>query len=152
MWLIVAVILCVVLGYLVVEPASSGARGGIAALFYSCLALCFGIGMFSVVFLLARALNIVHVFKADLMAVTLLTTLRLVARRRRKLNLDPDQTSNSDLPKPLRLLLIAAFAISICVAAYALAVRAIAHPHGDGWDAFAIWNLHARFLFLGEMH
>jgi hypothetical protein len=31
-------------------------------------------------------------------------------------------------------------------------LRAIAHPHGDGWDAYAIWNLHARFLFLGGDH
>jgi hypothetical protein len=31
-------------------------------------------------------------------------------------------------------------------------MRTLAHPHGDGLDAFAIWNLHARFLFLGGAH
>ena len=152
MWLIVAVILCLLLGYLIVEPAWNGARGWSTALFYSCLALCFGVGAFSVVFLIARALNATHIFKADLLAVTLLATLRLVARRRRRLKFDIAQPSDSALTKFPRILLIIAFAVSICVAAYALLGRVIAHPHGDGWDAFAIWNLHARFLFLGESH
>jgi len=54
-----------------------------------------------------------------------------------------------DLPHWLRRLLMPAFTIAVCVALYSVALRTIAHPHGDGWDAFAIWNLHARFLFLG---
>jgi 4-amino-4-deoxy-L-arabinose transferase-like glycosyltransferase len=52
----------------------------------------------------------------------------------------------------LHRLLMASFAISTLAALYATVLRALAHPHGDGWDAFAIWNLHARFLFLGGTH
>jgi Dolichyl-phosphate-mannose-protein mannosyltransferase len=148
MWLILAVILCVLLGHLIVEPAWSGTKDGSEALLYSCLVACFGLGAFSVIFLIARALNVTHVFRADLFAVTLLAALQLVARRRRPKH-DADRTSDLEVPRPLRQLFIAAFAISICVAAYALWARAMLHPHGDGWDAFAIWNLHARFLFLG---
>lgn len=151
MWLAVAVILCALLGYLVVAPSWNGATGGLAVLFDSCLGLCFGIGTFSVTFLIASALNATHIFKADLFVITLLAAIRLVARRRRGQRLLA-QASDSDLPSPLRLPLISAFGFSICVAAYALAARAIAHPHGNGWDAFAIWNLHARFFFLGESH
>jgi len=151
MWLILAVILCALLGYLLIEPTWNGETGGLQALFYSCLAVCFGLGAFSVTFLIARALHVTHIFKADLFAVTLLAALRLATRRHRPKPV-PARTPNSELPGHLRRLLIAAFAISICVAAYALLARAIVHPHGDGWDAFAIWNLHARFLFLGGSH
>jgi hypothetical protein len=44
----------------------------------------------------------------------------------------------------------AVFVASVCAALYSAVLRMLAHPHGNGWDAFAIWNLHARFLFLGE--
>ena len=49
-------------------------------------------------------------------------------------------------------ILTASFATAAIVAIYNATLRIIAHPHGEGWDAFAIWNLHARFLFLGGSH
>jgi hypothetical protein len=42
-----------------------------------------------------------------------------------------------------------ALVCALAVAVYAAIVRTIAFPQGEGWDAFAIWNLRARFLFLG---
>lgn len=152
MWIILAVILCALLGYLIVEPVWIVTRGIPAGLFYFCLAACFGIGMFSVLFLVARALNVNHIFKVDLLAVVLLATVRAVAGRRHERKPSLAHLSDFELPKSLQMLLIAAFTISICAAAYALLLRRIAYPHGDGWDAFAIWNLHARFLFLGGSH
>ena len=151
MWLTVAAALCLLLGHLILSIAGLKVRDGLDVLFYSCLALCFGIGTFSVIFLLARALHATHLFKADLLAVTLLAALRLVARRREPKNAPP-HLPDPEFPKPLRCFEISAFVISIAVAAYALITRAILHPHGDGWDAFAIWNLHARFLFLSGNH
>ncbi len=151
MWLTVAAALCLLLGYLVLSIAGLKVRDGLNVLFYSCLALCFGIGTFSVIFLLARALHATHIFRADLIAVTLLAALRLAARRRRPKNAIR-HLSDPEFPKSLGWLEISALAISILVAVYALLARAIVHPHGDGWDAFAIWNLHARFLFLGGNH
>lgn len=151
MWLILAIALCALLGYLIISIAAIRALSGLDILFYSSLALCFGIGAFSVVFLIARALNATHIFKADLLAVTFLAAVRLAARRRRpKLTLS--HAPNLQFPNSLRALEITAFTISILVAAYALIARAMVHPHGDGWDAFAIWNLHARFLFFGASH
>jgi hypothetical protein len=47
---------------------------------------------------------------------------------------------------------MASLAISILAALYATVLRVLAHPHGDGWDAFAIWNLHARFFSVGGSH
>lgn len=151
MWLTAAAALCLLLGYLILSIAGLKVRDGLEMLFYSCLALCFGIGAFSVIFLLARALHATHIFKADLLAVTLLAALRLAARRRRPKNATP-RLPDPEFPRSLRWLEISALAISILVAVYALITRAIVHPHGDGWDAFAIWNLHARFLFLGGNH
>lgn len=151
MWLAVAAALCLLLGYLILSIAGLKVRRGLDMLFYSCLALCFGIGTFSVIFLLARALHATHIFKADLLAVTLLAALRLAARRRRPKNAIP-HLPGPEFPQSLRWVEISALAISIPVAAYALIARALVHPHGDGWDAFAIWNLHARFLFLGGDH
>jgi Dolichyl-phosphate-mannose-protein mannosyltransferase len=48
--------------------------------------------------------------------------------------------------------LMVSLLIAVITALYQATVRVIAHPHGEGWDAFAIWNLHARFLFLGGAH
>jgi hypothetical protein len=42
----------------------------------------------------------------------------------------------------------AAFGVTATVALVAVIVSSLASPHGD-WDAWAIWNQHARFLFRG---
>lgn len=55
-------------------------------------------------------------------------------------------------PKWLSRVLTASFAIAAMAAIYYAVLRVRVHPHGEGWDAFAIWNLHARFLFLGGAH
>lgn len=55
----------------------------------------------------------------------------------------------SSPPAWLERVVTAGFAVSVCAALYSAVLRMLAHPHGNGWDAFAIWNLHARFLFLG---
>ncbi|HEY9897909.1 MAG TPA: glycosyltransferase family 39 protein [Pantanalinema sp.] len=43
------------------------------------------------------------------------------------------------------------FAGAVFVSMLGFGVNAIHNPHG-GWDAWAIWNLRARFLFRGEAH
>jgi hypothetical protein len=55
-------------------------------------------------------------------------------------------------PEWIARVLMACFGMALIAALYQATVRVIAHPHGEGWDAFAIWNLHARFLFLGGAH
>jgi len=110
----------------------------------------FGFGIFSLAFFVERWLGIVHILATDLCLTTLLLATYLVTRVRRKSeNLPASKFPDVKLPNWLRRLLMASFAISILDALYATVLRALAHPHGDGWDAFAIWNLHARFLFLG---
>jgi hypothetical protein len=113
----------------------------------------FGIGIFSIAFFVERWLGIVHILPTDLCLTTLMLALYLVTRARRKSENPPvSKFADVKLPNWLHRLLMASFAISLLAALYATVLRALAHPHGDGWDAFAIWNLHARFLFLGATH
>jgi hypothetical protein len=113
----------------------------------------FGIGIFSIAFFVERWLGVVHILATDLCLITLLLAVNLVARARRKSeSLTASKFADVKLSNWLHRLLMASFAISILAAIYATVLRALAHPHGDGWDAFAIWNLHARFLFLGGSH
>jgi hypothetical protein len=113
----------------------------------------FGIGIFSIAFFVERWLGIVHILATDLCLITLLLAVYLVARVRRKSeNLTGSQFADVKVSDWLHCLLMASLAISILAAIYAIVLRALAHPHGDGWDAFAIWNLHARFFYLGGSH
>src|ERR1700756_3442048 len=110
----------------------------------------FGMGIFSIVFFIERWLGIVHILATDLCLVALLLVGYLGARAHRKSeNPPPSKFADITLPNWLHRSLMASFAISILAALYATMLRALAHPHGDGWDAFAIWNLHARFFFRG---
>jgi len=55
-------------------------------------------------------------------------------------------------PVWLERVVTAGFVVSVGAAVYSAWLRAWARPQGSGWDAFAIWNLHARFLFRGGGH
>src|SRR5579864_1024716 len=112
----------------------------------------FGIGIFSIAFFVERWLGIVHILSTDLCLITLLLATYLTRARRKFENLPASKFPDVKLSNWLHRLLMPSFAISILGALYATVLRALAHPHGDGWDAFAIWNLHARFLFLGGSH
>ena len=117
------------------------------------LSVGFGLGTFSVIFFLARVFGVGHLIVTDVSILVLLVTVFFALRPRAI----PPGTSTSpevtaQLPRWLHRLLTAAFAMALCAALYSAILRAIAHPHGEGWDAFAIWNLHARFLFRGGEH
>ena len=113
----------------------------------------FGIGIFSIALFVERWLGIVHILATDLSLVILLLAVYLLVCARRKSSTSiASSAPDLRLPHWLRRPLMASFAISIFAALYATVLRAFAHPHGDGWDAFAIWNLHARFFFLGGTH
>ena len=141
-------------GYLVVSAAWPRERANKSEWWMKLfMSAGFGIGIFSIVFFIERWLGIVHILATDLCLVALLLVGYLGARAHRKSeNPPPSKFADITLPNWLHRSLMASFAISILAALYATVLRALAHPHGDGWDAFAIWNLHARFLFLGGSH
>jgi hypothetical protein len=143
--------LCLASGYLVIALAwphpGSNFSESLVKLF---LSPPFGIGIFSIVFFVARILGVTRILLADLfVTAALLAAYLLLRTRARQTNSFAIASPDLGLPLWLHHVVTAAFTVSILAAVYTATVRALAHPHGEGWDAFAIWNLHARFLFLG---
>jgi hypothetical protein len=113
----------------------------------------FGLGIFSVIFFLARVLGLSRVLAIDLVVLGLLTVALWWVRARSKPAIIRTLAEETiALPRWLRRLLAVAFGSALAAALYSAILRSIVHPHGEGWDAFAIWNLHARFLFRGGEH
>ena len=141
-------------GYVVVSaawPHQESARSELLMKLF--MSIGFGFGIFSLAFFIERLLGIVHILAVDLCVTGSLLGVYLLARARRKSsNSIASRVPDLKLPNWLHRLLMASLAISILAAFYATVLRAITHPRGDGWDAFAIWNLHARFFFLGGSH
>jgi hypothetical protein len=117
------------------------------------LSFGFGLGIFSVIFFLARVCGVANVLALDLAVFAFLLAIFFFLRTRAKTTVTTSLARKTfGGPMWLHCLLTAAFVIALCAAVYSTVLGTLAHPHGDGWDAFAIWNLHARFLFLGRAH
>lgn len=148
MALVLAVFICFTTGYFIVALAwpKRALRAGMPL--RSSLSVGFGLGLFSVTFVVARLCNSNHLMAIDLLCLAVLLSAFLICRTSPAVGLHGTLAPEDiDLPYSLRRFLLLAFAVAIAAACYSSIVRAIAHPHGEGWDAFAIWNLHARFLF-----
>ena len=152
---LLAVVLCGLTGFVLVclawpqpTPLSSN-----LALKTSLCGGC-GLGIFSLVFFLSPALSLSSLMLADgaVFGVLLVVLIWSRTRRRSGAGLDEERVAIDRPGGRIRPALGTAFALALIASAYASAVRAVAHPHGDGWDAFAIWDLHARFLFRGGPH
>jgi hypothetical protein len=144
-------LLCFVSGLAVVSVGWAR-RGKLASdlTLRAALSVGFGLGIFSVIFFLSRAFALPSVLAVDLMATSvLLIGVFLLRNRGANAGTFPSPTEILDLPRRLKGTLNAAFGVSLCAALYSAFMRTVAYPHGNGWDAFSIWNLHARFLFLG---
>jgi hypothetical protein len=143
------------------------------------LTVPFGLGVFSVIFFLAQITGIRKLLAADLVTLAGLMAGLMLRRGRARpfaagpqglkassiepsrgsakaesfpsLNLAPSPETKATKSNPpwIEHIVTAGFAVSTFAALYSAVLRMLAHPHGNGWDAFAIWNLHARFLFLG---
>lgn len=114
------------------------------------LAAGFGLGAFSVLFVLSRLLGVEDFAIADLIALALVVGCWMLVRRRTGITPIPIAAERR-VPRWLRIVLGLGFALALSAAMYCAMRRAISLPNGEGWDAFAIWNLHARFLFRGGM-
>jgi hypothetical protein len=145
---------CLVSGCLVISSAWTRAKASTSEwLMKLFLSAGFGFGVLSIAFFIEPLLGIVHILATDLYLTTLLLGVYLLVRAHRKsVNSTAYTSPDIKLPDWLLRFVMASFVISVLSALYAAVLRALAHPHGDGWDAFAIWNLHARFLFRGGTH
>lgn len=110
-----------------------------------------GLGIFSVIFFIERVVGVNKLTLADIgILAALLAGLSIKLFRQAKGEQSPLKpwTEERQEPVRLRIVAIAGFAIVLCAAVYSAVARVLAYPHG-GWDAFAIWNLRARFLLSG---
>jgi hypothetical protein len=152
MALILAAFFCLASGFLIVRMGS-GRLSASGYLFTMSLSAGFGLGVFSVVFYLGLLLGTSHFILLDL-AILLLLLVGYFWFRTRVATNEPvvERAMNQASPAWLRHFLTAGFVIALGAALYAAIMRTLAYPHGDGWDAFSIWNLHARFLFRGGVN
>jgi hypothetical protein len=150
---VLSVFLCLTTGYLVV--ALAWARRGprwADFLLRASLSAGYGIGICSVTYCIALAGGF-SLLALDLFALAL--PLFLLSWRRKPGIAAGDLTTSHTCtlwPLWLRRTVTASFLLALSAAIYSAIRLAISHPHGDGWDAFAIWNLHARFLFRSGAH
>jgi hypothetical protein len=123
-----------------------------------CLSAGYGIGIFSVVFYLSLVcFSLVSAFRNLLVVdavvfAVLVVALRLQSRMGWAKSAAVSPRDEESWPAWFQRTLTAAFVIVLLVALYFAVMRTLAFPQGEGWDAFAIWNLHARFLFIGGDH
>ena len=153
MALALAAMLCVASGLALVDAGWSR-RGRLASdlTLRGSLAVGYGLGIFSVVFFLSRAFAVRNLIAADVATLSLLVVFFLLRNHATRSGAFREPAKALDLSRWLQRILTFAFALSLCAALYAAVTRTLAHPHGDGWDAFSIWNLHARFLYRGGAH
>jgi hypothetical protein len=153
MRLALAVILCFFSGSAVVSSSWTRMRPALADFVLRvCLAFGFGVGIFSVVFFVCRAFGISELFFVDLALLTGLGVVLAVRIPKLFAKAAVAHKSQTDWPDWFVRVLTATFGVTVSAALYAAVMRMKSFPGGDGWDAFAIWNLHARFLFLGGSH
>ena len=145
-----AVVLCLANGFALVSLCFFGQPVRPTLFLRLSLSIPFGFGLFSVAFLVAEALGVRRVGFIDCLLFVLLSAC-YVALSRRTSSIPSTlltEGQGQQTPRVLR----GALWIAVGAAAYCAVVRTFALSHGDGWDAFAIWNLHARFLFRGAAH
>lgn len=152
--------LCLASGFALVSLGWSR-RGSLVIdqLLRASLAVGFGLGIFSIVYFVSRACGFSNLLAVDVSVLIVLVAV--VAIRVRFLTTPSDATRTAEAdpsslwlraPAWLRRAVGTAFVLALIAAIDSAILRVRAYPNGDGWDAFAIWNLHARFLFLGGPH
>ena len=143
-----AALLCFGMGWAIVSTGWTGGASPAERMLKLFLSAGYGLGAFSTLFLVLRALGMVSVPAIDVLAFAVLLIGWRLSRR-----LVPGATvvpaPGHDHPGWLRGSLTAGFGAALAAALYCAVRRTIAYPNGEGWDAFAIWNLHARLLFRG---
>ena len=144
---------CLASGYLAIVAAWPQRRISLAELLLRlALSTGVGLGIFSATFFVARLLGTAHFWEIDLSVVCFFFAVYALRRSQAGITQTLQLSPDFDLPHWANRTLTAAFAVSVLVALYNGVLRLVVHPHGDGWDAFAIWNLRARFLYLGGSH
>lgn len=150
---ILAIGLCLASGYLLIAMSWPRQKTSPSELVMKLsLSTGVGLGIFSVTFFVARLLGLTHLVEVDCSLLLSLLIIYFLRHPRTPVRAHGPEYEDFDLPVWVRYVLTASCLMAVSAALYNAILRAAVHPHGEGWDAFAIWNLHARFLFLGGTH
>lgn len=151
MALALAVLLCLASGFALVSPGwTREARAGADLLLRVALAVGFGLGIVSLIFFLSLLFHFDHLLIADFAVSAILLMICFLLRRKSAGSQTPtSHQAGAPSASLLNRTMTIAFVLTLVGALYSAVMRMLANPHGEGWDAFAIWNLHARFLFRG---
>jgi hypothetical protein len=143
-------LVCFAMGFLIVALGLGHSyRKGPDLLLRFCLSTGFGVGVFSIIFFVARSANFVALWRIDLAVLASLLGGYVLVRRHGS---EPVEISERTQGASAQWFLTAGSSIALFVSIYSAVAYAISHPYGDGWDSLAIWNLHARFLYRGGVH
>jgi hypothetical protein len=114
-----------------------------------CLSAGFGLAVFSLTYFLARVCGFLRLWIIDFGILSIFLAGYVMASRCAPHEDHwPSRPQQNSAPRSLT----AAFLLALLAALYSAVIRALDEPYGSGWDSFAIWNLHARFLYRGGGH
>jgi len=153
--IVVAASLCMASGFAVLRLGWPGNSRFVAELLLKAsLSIGFGLGIFSIIFFLSLVFHVSHLMLLDFAVFAVLLAANLVFSKRSTVHaaVIASESSRDALAPWVSRLIGGGFIFALVAALYSAILRLIAYPHGDGWDAFAIWNLRARFLFRGGEH
>jgi hypothetical protein len=141
-------ILCFVTGFLIVALGLRALRSRSTLLLRISLAAGFGLAVFSIIYFLARWSGFLHLWAID-SAVCAILLIALMSLRKHRISAAQNlEARDGTTPR----FVFVAFGLALLASLYSGVLRALARPYGSGWDSFAIWNLHARFLYRGGIY
>ncbi|PYY12031.1 MAG: hypothetical protein DMG69_02465 [Acidobacteria bacterium] len=147
-------ILCAATGFVLISlawPKGSGLRSDLLLKVSFCVGC--GLGLFSFLYFLSLMFSVPAKTLAGLeVVIFVLLSVLLWTRNHNGHNQSFLRNRANTSTGFLGQILAAGFTLSLIGALYRCGKELAANPQGTGWDAFAIWNLHARFLFRGGEH
>ncbi len=154
MFLILSLIVPPLIGFLLISllwPIQGAVRSQL--LIKSSLALGLGLGVSSCTFFLWSVVFYPSSAGFPIVEAALVIVLTVVFSYVRRTRKDSSATPPFGPISNLRThwILSTCFYISLIAAVIALMLSSIKNPHGE-WDAWAIWNMRARFIFRGGDH
>ncbi|MEK7374182.1 MAG: glycosyltransferase family 39 protein [Thermodesulfobacteriota bacterium] len=141
--LLTSLIIGCLLSFIFIPHLKNGAAGLAFRLFAGA---GLGIGVTSCVYFICLLAGLTRYVPAIDLVICLVLGLLCFVLSRRGFRKEPLQLSEIRTFSGFRVLLTVIFSIELIASLLSFAIAFLKEPHGR-WDAWLIWNMHARFLF-----